>query len=338
MIEEAIKKVVEAQDLTRGEARQVMREIMDGKASDPQIAALLVGLRMKKETVDEISGFAEVMREKVVRIQPKAKDLVDTCGTGGDGTGTFNISTATAFVVAGAGVPVAKHMNRSISSACGCADVLEALGVKVELSPADMVSSIDEVGIGFLFAPALHPAMKYAMPTRRAIGVRTVFNILGPLTNPAFAPAQLLGVFDGNLTDPLAHVLGNLGTSRALVVHGEGGLDELSTLGDSTISELKEGEVTTYKVNPKDFELPLATLADLKGGDPEKNALILRAVLSGEQGPRRDIVLLNAGAALMAAGRAQNIAGGIKLAAKSIDDGAALEKLDKLIEFTNKIL
>lgn len=335
MIRDAIQRTVDRQDLSRAEAQQVMQEIMEGVASDVQIAALLIGLRMKGETVDEISGFAQVMREKVVRIRPVVTNLVDTCGTGGDSTGTFNVSTTTAFVVAGAGVSVAKHMNRSISSQCGSADVLEALGVKFETGPEAMANAIEQVGIGFLFAPMLHPAMKYAMPTRKELRVRTVFNILGPLTNPAFAPTQLLGVFDARLTETLANVLANLGSIRALVVHGAGGLDELSTLGDTRVSELRDGNVKSYTVNPAGFGLSLAKLDDLKGGSPAENAKILKDVLNGDQGPRRDIVLLNAAAALTAAGKVADIASGLLVAADSIDSGAALGKLNGLREFTH---
>ncbi|MEW6188497.1 MAG: anthranilate phosphoribosyltransferase [Actinomycetota bacterium] len=335
MIVEAIRKVVERKDLTPGEAASVMEEIMSGRATEAQIASFLTALRMKGETVDEISEFAKVMRAHAIRISPKVADLVDTCGTGGDVSHTFNISTVTAFVAAGAGVHIAKHGNRSVSSRCGSADVLEALGVKIDLPPEAVEACIDEVGIGFLFAPLLHPAMKYATPVRRNIGIRTVFNILGPLTNPAFASAQILGVYDPSLAPVLAKVLGNLGVTHAMVVHGDG-LDELTTTGESRISELFDGKVKNYSITPEQFGLPRVRVEDLKGGTVEQNAQIMKSILSGEKGTRRDIVLLNAAAALVAADKAKDLGEGLKLAAESIDSGAALEKLEKLREFTNK--
>ncbi|MDI6689716.1 MAG: anthranilate phosphoribosyltransferase [Actinomycetota bacterium] len=336
MIVEAIRKVVEQKDLTSEEAASVMEEIMSGKATEAQIASFLTALRMKGETVDEISEFAKVMRAHAIRISPKVADLADTCGTGGDVSHTFNISTVTAFVASGAGVHIAKHGNRSVSSRCGSADVLEALGVKIDLSPKVVEACIDEVGIGFLFAPLLHPAMKYATPVRRNIGIRTVFNILGPLTNPAFASAQILGVYDPSLAPMLAKVLGNLGVTHALVVHGDG-LDELTNTGESCISELVDGKVKNYRITPEQFDLPRVKVDDLRGGTVKQNAQIMRSILSGERGPRRDIVLLNAAAALVAADKAKDLGKGLKLAAESIDSGAALEKLEKLMEFTNKM-
>jgi len=335
MIVEAIKKVVEHRDLTREEARAVMEEIMSGQAHDAQIGSFLTALRMKGEMVEEISGFAEIMRAHATRISPKALELVDTCGTGGDAPNTFNISTVVAFVASGAGAHIAKHGNRSVSSHCGSADVLEALGVKIEISPQAIEECIDEVGIGFLFAPLLHKAMKHVMPSRKAMGIRTVFNILGPLTNPARASAQILGVYDQSLTEVMAEVLRNLEVRHALVVHGTDGMDEISNTGPSKISELRDGKVKTYTVTPEQFGLPRAKINDLKGGTVEENARIAREILSGGDGPRRDIVLLNAAAALLAAGKASDFVRGLELAAESIDSGAALEKLEKLMEFTN---
>jgi anthranilate phosphoribosyltransferase len=259
--------------------------------------------------------------------------LVDTCGTGGDATGTFNVSTATAFVVAGAGVPVAKHGNRSVSSLCGSADVVEALGVRLDLPPERVGRCVDEIGIGFCYAPLLHKAMKYVMLARKEIRIRTVFNILGPLTNPAHALAQVIGVYDGRLTEVMAQVLKELGTVRAFVVHGEDGLDEISNTAESRVSELRHNEVRTYTVRPEDFGLPRARMTDLQGGSAADNAEIIRRILKGERGPKRDIVLLNAGAAVAAGGKAEDIAAGMMTAQHSIDSGAALDKLNRLVEF-----
>jgi anthranilate phosphoribosyltransferase len=332
MIVEAIKKLVEKKDLSRDEAVSVMEEIMNGKTTDAQIAALITALRMKGETVDEIYGFAKVMREHAIRIKTSQKEILDTCGTGGDVSHTFNISTTVAFVLAGAGVCVAKHGNRSVSSKSGSADVLEALGVKIDLMPERVEKCIEEVGIGFLFAPMLHQAMKYAIGPRKEIGIRTVFNILGPLTNPAFATCQVLGVYDKSLTETMAKVLGDLGIKHVLVVHGANGLDEVSNTGENIISEFKEGETRTYKFNPPSVGIELAKLEDLKGGTAEENAKILRSILSGEKGPKRDIVLLNAAAAFIASDKANDFREGMKKAEESIDSGAALEKLDQLIK------
>jgi anthranilate phosphoribosyltransferase len=347
VIVEAIKKVVERQDLTREEACGVMRSIMSGQASDAQIAALLAALRMKGETVEELTGFAQVMREKVTPVETRhsvgaalsgtgREMLVDTCGTGGDAKGTFNVSTATAFVVAGAGIPVAKHGNRSVSSLCGSADVIEALGINLELPPERVGRCIDDVGIGFLFAPLLHPAMKHVMAARREIRIRTVFNVLGPMTNPARATAQVIGVYDKALTEVVAAVLNRLGCQRAFVVHGMDGLDEISNTAETKISEVRAGRVHTYAVKPEDFGMPRASLADLQGGDAEENARIIRQILQGAPGPKRDIVLLNAGAAIVAGGGAQAMQEGILLAQKSIDSGAAQEKLEKLVAFCRR--
>jgi len=344
MIVEAIRKVVDRTPLSREEAFAVMDAIMSGHATDAQIAAFLTALRMKGETVEELIGFARVMREKVSPVRTRARVqtslsgtdremLVDTCGTGGDATGTFNVSTATAFVVAGAGVPVAKHGNRSVSSLCGSADVVEALGVRLDLSPERVGRCVDEVGIGFCYAPLLHKAMKFVMLARREIRIRTVFNILGPLTNPARAAAQVIGVYDGALIEVMAEVLKELGTVRAFVVHGEDGLDELSTTGASRIAELRDGQIRTYTVRPEDFGLPRANLADLQGGSAADNAEIIRRILAGDRGPKRDIVVLNAGAAIAAGGKAATIADGVEAAGRAIDSGAARERLDRLVAF-----
>lgn len=334
MITDAIKKVIENQNLTRAEAAGAMNEIMTGGATDAQISALITALRMKGETVDEISGFADVMRDKALAIKPKTQGVVDTCGTGGDLSHTFNISTTAAFVAAGAGAAVAKHGNRSVSSACGSADLLEGLGIKLDIKPDAVAEAIDTVGIGFLFAPALHLAMKYAIGPRKEIGVRTVFNILGPLTNPAHAPFQILGVYNPDLTETIAGVLAELGTKHALVVHGSG-LDEMTTAGSTKISEVKDGRITTSEINPKDLGLAKTDAESLKGGSLEKNLSITKAVLNGQSGPARDIVMLNAAGALVAANLAINLIDGLELAAKALDSGAAAGKLEALIDFTN---
>jgi anthranilate phosphoribosyltransferase len=292
---------------------------------------------VKGETVDEVTGFARSMRRNAIAVRTKRFPLIDTCGTGGDGVGTFNISTTAAFVVAGAGLAVAKHGNRAVSSQSGSADVLKALGVRLDLTPQQVADTIDAVGIGFLYAPLLHPAMKHAIGPRREMGVRTVFNILGPLTNPAGAQAQLLGVYDGALTEMMAQVLGELGSQSALVVHGAGGLDELSTTGPNQVSRLSGGQVETYQLDPAELGLPMATVDDLRGGDPEENAAIARGVLAGEAGARRDIVLLNSAAALVAGGRAASLEAGLEVAARAIDSGHALARLDSLVEFTNQV-
>ncbi len=341
-IKQAIAKVVLRQDLSEEEMVGVMNEIMGGEATPAQIGSFITGLRMKGETVEEITGAVRVMREKATPIASgvnvgQGDVLVDTCGTGGDGSGTFNVSTTTAFVVAGAGLPVAKHGNRSISSHCGSADVLEAAGVSLDLSPEQVGKCIQEIGIGFLFAPALHGAMKHAIGPRRELGIRTIFNILGPLTNPAGANVQILGVFDRELIEPLAQVLGKLGSKRALVVHGEGNLDELTVTGITHVADLHNGQVTTYSVSPEEVGLSMANLDDLRGGTTaEESASQLRAVLGGEKGAKRDMVLLNSGAALMAAGLCDDLKAGITRAAEVIDSGRALEKLDLLVAFSNK--
>jgi anthranilate phosphoribosyltransferase len=339
MIREAIGKVVTGTDLDEQEMVAVMHEIMSGEATDAQISSFITALRMKGETVDEIVGAVKVMREKATFVDTGVKTdegeiLMDIVGTGGDGSGTFNVSTTTAFVVAGAGIPVAKHGNRAISSKCGSADVLEALGVDLSM-PADKIGKcVREVGIGFLFAPMLHGAMKHAIGPRREIGIRTIFNILGPMTNPAGANVQLTGVFAKELIEPLAEVLARLGMKRTLVVWGEGNLDEMTVTGASYVADANEGTVNTYTVLPEGVGLRRAGLDDIRGSEtPEESAVQVRNVLSGEEGARLDMVLLNAGAALMAAGRAEDLSAGVELAREIIASGAALEKLDRLVEF-----
>ncbi len=335
MIREAIAKVVAHTDLDESEMIGVMNEIMGGECTPAQIGAFLTGLRMKGETIAEITGAARVMRDKATRVEAGVEGegvLVDTCGTGGDAAGTFNVSTAAAFVVAGAGVPVAKHGNRSVSSKCGSADVLEALGVELGISPAAVGRCIRDVGIGFMFAPALHGAMKHAIGPRREIGIRTIFNILGPLTNPAGANVQVMGVFAPELTEKLAKVLGRLGSRRALVVCGEGNLDELTVTGSTSVSEWDGKEVRSYRVTPEAVGLKRASLADIKGEEEAPAAAAhLRRILSGEAGPCLDMVLLNAGAALMAAGRAGDLQEGVTLAREIVANGAALAKIEGLV-------
>jgi anthranilate phosphoribosyltransferase len=340
MIREAINKVIERKDLNEKQMVEVMNEIMSGETTPAQIGSFITALRMKGETVEEISGAAMVMREKATRIETgvavdEGEILVDTCGTGGDSSGTFNVSTTTAFVVAAAGIPVAKHGNRSVSSKCGSADVLEALGVNLDLTPEQVGACVKEVGIGFLFAPMLHGAMKHAIGPRREIGVRTIFNVLGPLTNPAGANVQLLGVYSPDLCEKLASVLGRLGSRRALVVCGAGNLDEFTVTGDTEVAELVQGEVRTYTVRPEEAGLVRSRLVDLKGGEtPEESADILRDVLGGAAGPKRDMVLLNSGAALYAAGKVPGLKTGAELAAQIIDSGDALAKLEVLVLFS----
>jgi anthranilate phosphoribosyltransferase len=326
---------LDGRNLTKAEAEAVMEQIMNGGATPAQIGGFLIALRVKGETVDEVAGFARTMRRNAIVIEPRQPFLIDTCGTGGDGAGTFNISTVAAFVVAGAGLAVAKHGNRSVSSSCGSADVLETLGVNLNLSPGAVADSIDEVGIGFLYAPHLHPAMKHAIGPRREMGVRTVFNILGPLTNPAGAQAQVLGVYDAALTEMMARVLMSLGSQAAFVVHGAGGLDEFSTLGPNRVTRLRGDRVETFSLDPEELGLRRARLSDLRGGNPEENAAIACAILDGEPGPRQDVVLLNASAALVAGGIARDLSQGLSLATESIDSGAARSKLDRLVAFTN---
>ena len=334
MIKEAITKVVEGLDLTMPETEAIMGEIMSGEATPAQIGSFLTALRIKGETADEIAGCARIMRENAIRVIPKRPDVVDTCGTGGDSSGTFNISTTVAFVAAGAGLGVAKHGNRAVSSSCGSADLMEAMGVKIDLNAEQVAQCIDEVGIGFLFAPAFHPAMKFATPVRREIGLRTIFNILGPLANPARAKRQLMGVYQHGLTETLAEVLRILGSERAFVVHGADGLDELSNTGTNRISELKDGKVTTYDLSPGELGISKARISDLSGGTVAENVLITLAILNGEKGSRRDVVLLNSAVVLVTGGKADDLAGGLALAAQSIDNGKAVRKLEELVEMS----
>ena len=332
------------QSLSRDEAHAVMTEVLTGQCTDSQIGALLVALHMKGETVEEIVGFAEAIRaaatplelhvNSVLDASGTGRDaLVDTCGTGGDTSGTFNISTATAFVVAGAGVRVAKHGNRSVTSKCGSADVMEALGVNINLPPTRLAACLEEVGIAFLFAPAMHSAMKYVQPARRELRLRTVFNLLGPLTNPARATCQVVGVYSADLVEKLAEALSMLGLHRALVVHGSDGLDEITISGPTRIGEVRDGQVHTYEVTPEEFGLQRSLLDDISGGDAAFNANLIREVLAGKRSARRDVVLLNAAAALVAAGRADHLRDAVPLAAEAIDSGAAAAKLQALITF-----
>ncbi|HUG80257.1 MAG TPA: anthranilate phosphoribosyltransferase [Bryobacterales bacterium] len=335
-VREALHKVVRREDLTEAEAGLVMREILGGESTPALTGALLTALAMKGESVDEIAGFARAMRAAATPVPCKTpgSQLVDTCGTGGDRSQTFNISTVTAFVAAGAGAVVAKHGNRSVSSHCGSADVLEAAGVQVVLTPPQMARCIDEVGIGFLFAPVIHTAMKHAGPVRAELKMRTVFNLLGPLTNPAGAAAQVIGVFDGARVAPIAEALARLGAVHAFVVHGSDGLDEITTTGATRLAEVRDGQVRQREVSPRDFGLPVALRGDLAGGDAEVNAAILNEILGGQLGPKRDIVLANASAALVAAGKAGEFVEGVRLAADSIDSGRALAKLEALVRLT----
>lgn len=334
MIREAIARLVERVNLEQGEAEAVMQEIMSGEATPVQIGAFVTALRMKGETAGEIAGCAGAMRSNCIKVVTARRPLTDTCGTGGDGANSFNVSTAVALVIAGAGVLVAKHGNRSVSSRCGSADVLEALGVRIELRPEQMARCIDEIGIGFLYAPLLHPAMKHAGLPRREIGIRTIFNILGPLTNPASASTQLLGVYDPGLVETMAEVLGILGVHSALVVHGAGGMDELSLAGSNRVARLRDGKVDTYYLDPRELGLSLAESSEIRGGLPEENAVAIRAVLGGEKGARRDTVLLNAAAGLVAAERVSDFKEGLGLAAESIDSGTASGKLDDLVRLS----
>jgi anthranilate phosphoribosyltransferase len=347
MITDALHRIANhRQSLSREEARAVMSQVLTGKCTDAQIAALLVALHMKGETVEEIVGFAEAIRtaaaplglhpNHTVDVSGTGRDaLVDTCGTGGDASGTFNISTATALVVAGAGVRVAKHGNRSVTSKCGSADVMEALGVNINLPPAQLAACLEEVGIAFLFAPALHSAMKHVQTARRELRLRTVFNLLGPLTNPAHASAQVVGVYSAALVEKLAEALSMLGLHRALVVHGLDGLDEITITAPTRIAEVREGLVRTYEVTPEEFGMNRGTLEEISGGDAAANADIIRDILAGKKSPRRDVVLLNAAAALVAASRADRLADALPLASKSIDSGAAAEKLHALVRFAS---
>ena len=346
MIAELIYKIVNRQDLTAAEMTRAMETIMTGEATDAQIGAFITAMRMKGETVAEIAAAARVMRRKATRIPVSdplidldrdeinidRETVVDTVGTGGDATNTFNVSTTTAFVVAGAGLKVAKHGNRAVSSRCGSADVIEALGINLSLNPEQVAQCIREVGIGFLFAPQLHGAMRYAIGPRREIGIRTIFNILGPLTNPAGANVLVVGVYEERLTELLAKVLQHLGTYSAFVVYGEGSFDEISITGPTRICELKEGKIRSYAITPEQFGLTRGTLEDIGGGDVFENAAIIRRVLAGEPGPKQDMVALNAAAAFIGAGLVADFAGGVALAKEVINSGKAMGKLEALIQ------
>nr|CBX28536.1 Anthranilate phosphoribosyltransferase [uncultured Desulfobacterium sp.] len=336
MFKESLKKIIERTDLDEMEMSQMMSEIFSGGITDAQTGAFMAALATKGETFEELAGAASAMRKKARRIQTSAKTVVDTCGTGGDGAKTFNISTTSAFVVAGCGVTVAKHGNRSVSSQCGSADLLEALGVKLDTAPEIVEEAIQEIGIGFLFAPLYHEAMKYVAKARKEIGLRSIFNMLGPLTNPASANYQILGVYAPKLTEMFAHALRILGVKRAFVVHGHDGLDEISICAPTRTSELKDGLIRTYDIDPEEFFGKTAKADDLIGGSPADNAQITKDILNGEKGPKRDIILINASAALVAAGKALNLKEGIKLAQTSIDSGAAKSKLESLVQFTQE--
>jgi len=336
MFRENLNKIILNKDLTEEEMAQMIMDIFSGALSDAQIGAFMGALATKGETFEELAGAARAMRKKAHRIQTSAATVIDTCGTGGDGAQTFNISTTTSFVVAACGVTVAKHGNRSISSRCGSADLLEELGVKIDVDPEITEEAIAEIGIGFLFAPVYHNAMRYAANARKEIGLRSIFNMLGPLTNPAAANCQLLGVYAPELTEMFADALRLLGAKSALVVHGHDGLDEISICAPTRISELKDDSIRTYDINPDDFFGRLASPGDLRGGNPSENAEITKNILNGENGPKRNVILLNTAAALMAAGKAKDLKEGIKLAENSIDSGAAAEKLAGLAKFTQE--
>ena len=333
-VQEALGRLLDGHDLSRDDARSVMNEVMVGDATPAQIGGLLVALRLKGETVDEIAGCAEAMRAHVLAVKPARDDLVDTAGTGGDGARTINISTAAALVAAAAGAGVAKHGNRAVSSASGSADVLEALGFRLELPPARIERSIDELGFGFLFAPTHHPAMRHAAPVRRELAARTVFNVLGPLTNPAGARAQVVGVYAPSLVRTIAEVLAQLGARRAFVVHGAGGIDELSPAGPNLVCEVRDGNVHEREIDPLELGVPRCAQDELRGGSPAENAEAIRAIFSGQNGGRRSAVLLNAAGAIAAAGQARDLADGLGYARDAVDSGAAGERLEELIAFT----
>ncbi|TMM28181.1 MAG: anthranilate phosphoribosyltransferase [Actinobacteria bacterium] len=336
MIQRALARLLDGHDLSRMEARGVMGSIMSGEATPAQIAGFLIALRAKGETADEIAGCAEAMREHALPVRPQRDDLVDTAGTGGDGARTINISTAAALVAAAAGAGVAKHGNRAVSSACGSADVLEALGFNLELSTERVARSIDELGFGFLFAPTHHPAMRHAAPVRSELAARTVFNVLGPLTNPAGARAQVVGVYAPELVRTIAEVLAQLGATRAFVVHGAGGIDELSPAGPNFVCEVANGGVRARNIDPLEFGLPRCDPGDLRGGSPAENAAAIRAVFAGENGGRRSAVLLNAAGAIAAGGHADDLAGGLELAREAVDSGEAAARLEQLVSFSNE--
>jgi anthranilate phosphoribosyltransferase len=334
MMQEALSRLLDGRDLSRDDARSVMEEVMRGEATPAQIGGFLVALRLKGETAAEIAGCAEAMRAHALPVRPQRDDLVDTAGTGGDGARTFNISTAAALVAAAAGAGVAKHGNRAVSSASGSADVLEALGFRLEVAPERIARSIDELGFGFLFAPSHHPAMRHAAPVRKELAARTVFNVLGPLTNPAGARAQVVGVYAPELVRTIAAVLAQLGARRAFVVHGAGGVDELSPAGPNLVCEVRGGKVHQHEIDPREFGVPRCRVGDLTGGSPAENAATVREIFAGAAGPKREAVLLNAAGAIAAGGHARDLAEGYRSAADAIDSGAAAERLGQLVAFS----
>lgn len=336
MFKENLSKIVKREDLNEEQMSQMITEIFSGNITDAQIGAMMAALATKGETFEELAGAARAMRRKALRIQTSAATVVDTCGTGGDGAHTFNISTTTSFVVAACGVTVAKHGNRSVSSQCGSADLLEALGVKLDTAPEIVEEAVQDIGIGFLFAPLYHGAMRFAAKARKEVGLRSIFNMLGPLTNPAGANCQLLGVYAPELTEMFAHALQLLGAKRAFVVHGHDGLDEISVCAPTRISELKDGLIRTYDISPEQFFSERAKPADLLGGNPQENAQITRNILNGEKGPKRNVVLINAAAALVAAGQADNLKQGIHMAETTIDEGGAAKKMEALIKYSQE--
>jgi anthranilate phosphoribosyltransferase len=336
MFKENLNKIVKRENLNEEQMAQMITEIFSGNITDAQIGAMMAALATKGETFEELAGAARAMRRKALRIQSSAAIVVDTCGTGGDSAHTFNISTTTSFVVAACGVTVAKHGNRSVSSQCGSADLLEALGIKLDTAPEIVEEAVQEIGIGFLFAPLYHGAMRFAAKARKEVGLRSIFNMLGPLTNPAGANCQLLGVYAPELTEMFAHALQLLGTKRAFVVHGHDGLDEISVCAPTRVSELKDGLIRTYDISPEQFFNEQADPADLLGGNPEENAQITRNILNGEKGPKRNVVLINAAAALVAAGQAEDLKQGIRIAETAIDDGGAAKKMEALIKYSQE--
>ena len=336
MFKENLSKIIKREDLNEEQMSQMITEIFSGNITDAQIGAMMAALATKGETFEELAGAARAMRRKALRIQTSTATVVDTCGTGGDGAHTFNISTTTSFVVAACGVTVAKHGNRSVSSQCGSADLLEALGVKLDTAPEIVEEAVQDIGIGFLFAPLYHGAMRFAAKARKEVGLRSIFNMLGPLTNPAGANCQLLGVYAPELTEMFAHALQRLGAKRAFVVHGHDGLDEISVCAPTRVSELKDGLIRTYDISPEQFFSEQAKPSDLLGGNPEENAQITRNILNGEKGPKRNVVLINTAAALVAAGQTEDLKQGIRVAETAIDDGAAAKKMEALIKYSQE--
>jgi len=337
MLQEAIKKLITPVNLTEEEVVKSMNFIMEGNATPAQIGSFITALRIKGETVEEITGCARVMRDKAERFVPELDYFIDTCGTGGDGSNSFNISTAAAIVAAAGGIPVAKHGNRSISSMTGCADVLEALGVNINLTSEQAKKCIEDIGICFMFAPVFHKSMKYAAGPRKELGIRTIFNVLGPLTNPAGAKGQVMGVFDGNLTETLAKVLLKLGVERAMVVHGLDGMDEITTTTSTRVSEVRDGKVLNYEIKPQDFNIKVCSANDLKGEDAKVNCDIIDSIFKGEKGPKRDIVILNSAAALYVGKKVDSLRDGVELAGELIDTGKASEKLKQLVSYTSNL-